>query len=66
LDRFYEVGLGLQEFSNHLSKTVKQIVHRNPRMKMLEIGENILTTHSVQANMSIRCWDRWLHQVDHA
>ncbi|KXH56087.1 polyketide synthase/peptide synthetase [Colletotrichum salicis] len=38
LDRFYEVGLGLKEFSGYLRKTVEQVVHRHPRMKMLEIG----------------------------
>ncbi|RYO96929.1 hypothetical protein DL766_001217 [Monosporascus sp. MC13-8B] len=38
LDRFYEVGLGLKEFSGYLGKTVEQVVHRHPRMKMLEIG----------------------------
>ncbi|KAH6869498.1 polyketide synthetase [Thelonectria olida] len=38
LDRFYEVGLGLKEFSGYLGKTVEQVVHRHPRMKILEIG----------------------------
>jgi hybrid polyketide synthase/nonribosomal peptide synthetase ACE1 len=41
LDRFYEVGLGLKEFSTFLGKTVKQVVHRHPRMKILEIGKGI-------------------------
>ena len=39
LDRFYEVGLGLKEFSALLGKIVKQVVHRHPRMKILEIGK---------------------------
>jgi hybrid polyketide synthase/nonribosomal peptide synthetase ACE1 len=39
LNRFYEVGLGLKEFSAFLGKTVKQVVHGNPRMKVLEIGK---------------------------
>ncbi|KUJ20445.1 polyketide synthetase [Mollisia scopiformis] len=38
LDRFYEIGMGLKEFSTFLGKTVKQLVHRHPRMKILEIG----------------------------
>lgn len=38
LNRFYEVGLGLREFSTFLARTVKQLVHRHPRMKILEIG----------------------------
>ncbi|KAI3396960.1 hypothetical protein diail_11360 [Diaporthe ilicicola] len=38
LDRFYEVGMGLKEVSFFLGQTVKQVVHRHPRMKMLEIG----------------------------
>lgn len=42
LDRFYEVGMGLKEVSYFLGQTVKQIVHRYPRMKMLEIGKEPL------------------------
>ncbi|KAI4671892.1 putative Hybrid PKS-NRPS biosynthetic cluster [Alternaria triticimaculans] len=38
LDRFYEVGMGLREWSLFLGQTVKQIVHRYGRMKVLEIG----------------------------
>lgn len=38
LDRFYEDGLGLKEFSTFLGKTVKQVVHRYARMNILEIG----------------------------
>lgn len=40
LNRFYEVGLGLKGFSFCLGKTVKQMVHRYPCMKILEIGES--------------------------
>lgn len=28
LDRFYEVGMGLREWSLFLGRTVKQLVHR--------------------------------------
>jgi hybrid polyketide synthase/nonribosomal peptide synthetase ACE1 len=42
LDRFYEVGVGLNEYSHFLSKTVKQLVHRHPRMKILEIGKSVV------------------------
>lgn len=38
LDRFYEVGMGLREWTLFLGRTVKQIVHRHPHMKILEIG----------------------------
>lgn len=38
LDRFYEVGMGIREFTLVLGQTVKQLVHRHPRMKMIEIG----------------------------
>ena len=41
LDRFYEVGVGLNEYSHFLSKIVKQLVHRYPRMKILEIGKSV-------------------------
>ncbi|TQV90541.1 hybrid NRPS/PKS enzyme [Cordyceps javanica] len=38
LDRFYEIGMGLREWTLFLGRTVKQIVHRYPRMRILEIG----------------------------
>ncbi|KAJ5656202.1 hypothetical protein N7507_008152 [Penicillium longicatenatum] len=38
LDRFYEVAMGIREVTITLGRTVKQLVHRYPRMKMLEIG----------------------------
>lgn len=38
LDRFYEVGMGLREWTLFLGRTVKQLVHRYPHMKILEIG----------------------------
>jgi hybrid polyketide synthase / nonribosomal peptide synthetase ACE1 len=44
LDHFYEAGLGLKEFSYFLGKTVKQVVHRRPRMKILEIDKGIYVT----------------------
>nr|A0A7L9EYL1.1 RecName: Full=Hybrid PKS-NRPS synthetase xenE; AltName: Full=Xenoacremones biosynthesis cluster protein E [Xenoacremonium sp. BF-2018a]QOJ72663.1 XenE [Xenoacremonium sp. BF-2018a] len=40
LNRFYEVGLGLKEVSGYLGKIVEQVVHRHPRMKILEIGKS--------------------------
>ena len=39
LYRFYETGLGLQEFSSFMGTTVKQISHRFPRMNIIEIGK---------------------------
>lgn len=38
LDRFYEIAMGIKEVTPSLGRTVKQLVHRYPRMKMLEIG----------------------------
>ena len=38
LDRFYEVGMGLKEWTLFLGRTVKQLVHRYAHMKILEIG----------------------------
>ena len=40
LDRFYEMGLGFKELSAFLGKIVKQVIHRHPRMKILEIGKD--------------------------
>lgn len=39
LDGFYVDGMGLKEVSWFLGQTVKQVVHRHPQMKMLEIGK---------------------------
>lgn len=52
LNRFYEVGLGLKEFSFWLGKTVKQVVHRYPRMKILEIGKSTSFSPRATANTS--------------
>lgn len=41
LNRLYEAGLGLNEFPAFLGKTVKQVVHRDRRMKILEIGTSL-------------------------
>jgi hybrid polyketide synthase/nonribosomal peptide synthetase ACE1 len=38
LARVYEFGLGFQEYSIFLGRIVKQIVHRHPSMKILEVG----------------------------
>ncbi|KAB5550768.1 polyketide synthetase [Coniochaeta sp. 2T2.1] len=38
LDRFYEVAMGIREVTLSLGRTVEQLVHRYPRMKILEIG----------------------------
>ncbi|KAK4982772.1 hypothetical protein LTR66_009106 [Elasticomyces elasticus] len=38
LDRFYEVGMGLREWTLFLGRTVKQLVRRYGHMKILEIG----------------------------
>ncbi|EEU43643.1 uncharacterized protein NECHADRAFT_70660 [Fusarium vanettenii 77-13-4] len=38
LNRFYKFGLGFQRANGYLSRISKQIAHRYPRMKILEIG----------------------------
>ncbi|KAL6232485.1 hypothetical protein BDW75DRAFT_242951 [Aspergillus navahoensis] len=38
LDRFYKYGLGFQRANGALSRVARQIAHRYPRMKILEIG----------------------------
>ncbi|KAI1422845.1 hypothetical protein F5Y12DRAFT_786475 [Xylaria sp. FL1777] len=38
LSRVYEFGLGFQEYTRFLARIVKQIVHRHPNMKILEVG----------------------------
>lgn len=39
LDRFYVDGIGLKEYTAHLARTVKQLVHCHPHMDILEIGK---------------------------
>ncbi|TGJ81686.1 hypothetical protein E0Z10_g7081 [Xylaria hypoxylon] len=38
LSEVYETGLGFQEYTTFLARIVKQIVHRYPSMKILEVG----------------------------
>ncbi|KAM6517298.1 Hybrid PKS-NRPS synthetase luc5 [Fusarium solani] len=38
LNRFYKFGLGFQRANGYLSRISKQIAHRYPQMKILEIG----------------------------
>ncbi|KAI0450748.1 hypothetical protein F5B21DRAFT_507934 [Xylaria acuta] len=38
LSRVYEFGLGFEEYTIFLARIVKQIVHRHPNMKILEVG----------------------------
>ncbi|KAI1739512.1 hypothetical protein F4680DRAFT_466356 [Xylaria scruposa] len=38
LSQVYETGLGFQEYTMFLARIVKQIVHRFPNMKILEVG----------------------------
>ena len=38
LNRYYEEGLGLVQYTKCLAGVVKQVVHRHPHMSILEIG----------------------------
>lgn len=38
LSKIYETGLGFQEHTEYLARLAKQIVHRYPRMNILEVG----------------------------
>ena len=39
LDDFYKLGSGFQRYNWFLAAMVKQIAHRYPHMKILEIGQ---------------------------
>lgn len=39
LNSFYEEAMGPKELTQFLAKTVHQVVHRFPHMKILEIGK---------------------------
>jgi hypothetical protein len=64
LNRFYEIGLGLKEFSLILGKTVAQVVNRHPRMKILEIGKytKLVIAYEMCQLIAYRCWNRWGNQ----
>lgn len=38
LNRFYKTGLGFQRANGYLGRLAKQVAHRYPRMRILEIG----------------------------
>lgn len=38
LTEYYQHGLGMEEYCRYLSRVVKQMTHRYPRMRCLEIG----------------------------
>lgn len=38
LTEYYQYGLGMGEYCRYLSRVIKQITHRYPRMRCLEIG----------------------------
>ncbi|KAI3325962.1 hypothetical protein HD806DRAFT_428958 [Xylariaceae sp. AK1471] len=38
LSQVYESGVGFREYTTFLARTVKQIVHRHPNMKIIEVG----------------------------
>lgn len=49
LGRFYQEAYGLQAANMRLAKMAKQISHRYPRMKILEIGQLHLSIYTLQA-----------------
>lgn len=38
LSQFYQKGLGMPEYLSYLARTIRQILHRSPRIQCLEIG----------------------------
>ncbi len=50
LNEFYVSAMGVKEVTQFLATTVSQVVHRHPRMKVLEIGTNVLMCFYTTAN----------------
>ena len=40
LDDLYKQGIGFAKYNSYLAKMVKQVAHRYPHMRILEIGES--------------------------
>ena len=76
LDDWYKKGLGFAKYNSFLASTVKQITHRYPHARILEIGEITLLRLNpndqtffishflfVLANENTRCWNWWRHGI---
>ena len=50
LNEFYVSAMGVKEVTQFLATTVAQVVHRYPRMKILEIGRLLLCTSISSTN----------------
>jgi hybrid polyketide synthase/nonribosomal peptide synthetase ACE1 len=47
LDNFYKKGLGFQKYNTFLAGMMKQMIHRFPHARILEIGKPIIKSNSL-------------------
>lgn len=69
LDDFYKKGLGFARYNAFMASMMKQMTHRYPHAKILEIGKKSSRRCHVAwlagfADRVFRCWNRWSHQID--
>ena len=77
LDDWYKKGLGFARYNSFLASMMKQVTHRYPHTRILEIGEITLLQFNpsdqtflnldvffMLANNNSRCWNWWSHQID--
>lgn len=63
LDDFYQNGLGFSAYNKYLSRMVKQLSHRFPRLNILEIGKSLIDPIlDTKTNDNARCRYRWSNQ----
>ena len=76
LDDWYKKGLGFTRYNSFLASMMKQVTHRYPHARILEIGETTLLrfnpsdqalflpdVFSMLANNNTRCWNWWSHEI---
>ncbi len=74
LDDWYKKGLGFARYNSFLASMMKQVTHRYPHARILEIGEITLLqvkpsdqalsdVFLVLANNNKRCWNWWSHEI---
>ena len=64
LDHAIHEGLEFLEFNHHLERVVKQITHRYPRMRILEIGLDQEATTMVLQSLDFPCYSYTLAAID--
>ena len=76
LDDWYKEGLGFARYNSFLGSMMKQVTHRYPHARILEIGKITLLLYNPSGQVlflldvffmlaynNIRCWNWWSHEI---